>query len=248
MGINYYRKPATAILLSAGFCLSLAMMLDFPWENLGVSVAHAKSGDDGGGKSESHESSHDSKSSRSTGGVSGGKSESHETTSSNSTGGTSLGSSDSHESRSTSPTVGKSDGDRDHGTRSASAPGSVTTPRSDDPAAHRAETTEKPEGTSSNDDTVKARPGRTGAATVLAGLKASTSPTSRSAAPDDSLVEHVVTYETEMREALRIGNPAKRAEAILEARDRLADAADRPLPPQAVVQVDRLLGLPTGGR
>lgn len=56
--------------------------------------------------------------------------------------------------------------------------------------------------------------------------------------------QHLDTYETEMRTALKISDPNKRNTAIGVARTNLALHANRQLTPAAVMRIDTLLGLP----
>jgi hypothetical protein len=72
------------------------------------------------------------------------------------------------------------------------------------------------------------------------------SATARANAAPTSMVGKIAAYETAMRQALAITNPASRALAINAARADLAAAANKPLTGAVVTRVDRILGLPTG--
>lgn len=56
--------------------------------------------------------------------------------------------------------------------------------------------------------------------------------------------QHLDTYETEMRTALKISDPTRRNTAIGVARSNLSISANRQLTPVAVMRIDNILGLP----
>jgi len=88
------------------------------------------------------------------------------------------------------------------------------------------------------------------AAAALGNLNAAhASAVARGRASPGSMVGQIATYETQMKAALAIEDPSRRAAAVAAARQDLALSANRQLTPAAVTRVDGLLGLPaTDGR
>lgn len=62
--------------------------------------------------------------------------------------------------------------------------------------------------------------------------------------PQSVIQQHLDTYETEMRTALKISDPVRRNTAIGVARANLSISANRQLTPVAVMRIDNILGLP----
>lgn len=62
--------------------------------------------------------------------------------------------------------------------------------------------------------------------------------------PPARIQQHLDTYESAMRTALKISDPNKRNTAIGVARTNLALHADRQLTPVAIMRIDSILGLP----
>ena len=58
------------------------------------------------------------------------------------------------------------------------------------------------------------------------------------------MVGYIEAYETEMKAALRLKDPARQAIAIKVARENLALTANKQLTPAAITRVDSLIGLP----
>ena len=83
------------------------------------------------------------------------------------------------------------------------------------------------------------------AANVLGSLRAANaSANARQNAASYSVVDKISAYETEMRNALQVKDPAMRAAAIGEARRNLALTTNKQLTPDAIMRVDSLLRLP----
>lgn len=59
-----------------------------------------------------------------------------------------------------------------------------------------------------------------------------------------AMIGYVDTYETEMKTAVALQDPARRATAITAARANLALVANKQLTPAAIARIDGLLGLP----
>ncbi|MBL8687790.1 MAG: hypothetical protein JNL04_01750 [Rhodospirillaceae bacterium] len=62
--------------------------------------------------------------------------------------------------------------------------------------------------------------------------------------PPARIQQHLDTYESAMRTALRISDPNRRNTAIGVARTNLALHANRQLTPVAIMRIDSILGLP----
>lgn len=62
--------------------------------------------------------------------------------------------------------------------------------------------------------------------------------------PPARIQQHLDTYESEMRTALKISDPKRRNTAIGVARTNLALHANRQLTPVAIMRIDSILGLP----
>jgi len=98
-------------------------------------------------------------------------------------------------------------------------------------------------GNSSNAGATASAHGR--AANELGNLNAAhASATARGNAAPGSMVGQIAAYETAMKSALAIEDPAQRAAAITAARQDLALSANKQLTTTAATRVDSLLGLP----
>jgi len=98
-------------------------------------------------------------------------------------------------------------------------------------------------GNSSNAGATASAHGR--AANELGNLNAAhASATARGNAAPGSMVGQIAAYETAMKSALAIEDPAQRAAAITAARQDLALSANKQLTTTAVTRVDSMLGLP----
>lgn len=85
---------------------------------------------------------------------------------------------------------------------------------------------------------------RSKAANELGNLNAAhASATARANASPNSMVGRIATYENQMQAALAIQDPAARNAAITQAREQLAQSANKSLTPTAVARVDGLLGI-----
>jgi hypothetical protein len=85
---------------------------------------------------------------------------------------------------------------------------------------------------------------RVQAASELGKLNAAhASATAEDHAASGSTVGHIATYETQMKAALAISDPAKRTAAITAARQELAASDNKQLTPSAVARVDGRLGI-----
>ncbi len=85
---------------------------------------------------------------------------------------------------------------------------------------------------------------RSKAANELGNLNAAhASATARANASPNSMVGRIATYENQMHAALAIQDPAARNAAITQAREQLAQSANKSLTPTAVARVDSLLGI-----
>lgn len=62
--------------------------------------------------------------------------------------------------------------------------------------------------------------------------------------PPARIQQHLDTYESEMRTALKISDPNRRNTAIGVARTNLALHANRQLTPAAIMRIDSILSLP----
>jgi hypothetical protein len=82
------------------------------------------------------------------------------------------------------------------------------------------------------------------AANELGNLNAAhASANARANASPNSMVGRIATYETQMHNALAIQDPVARNAAITNAREQLAQSANKSLTPSAVARVDGLLGI-----
>ncbi|MBM3548838.1 MAG: hypothetical protein FJX54_17995 [Alphaproteobacteria bacterium] len=100
-------------------------------------------------------------------------------------------------------------------------------------------------GNSATATTTATTSGREKAAASLGNLNAAhASATARANASPNSMVGQIAAYETAMKSALAIQDPAQRAAAITAARQDLALSANKSLTPAAITRVDSLLGLP----
>lgn len=265
MSIVNNRVVFLSLVLAGSLGLTPSGIPGLTMDGFGPAVAHAKSGEgsEGGGHSES--SSHGSESSSHSSDSSSHSSDSSSRSSDSSSHSSDTSSHSDSPSRSSDTSSHSDSPSRSSDTSSHSdSPSRSNDSASDrhEDAADRAPAASKVEAkaesstrTHPSDDAVTETAPVAGtaaqekAAALLGNLNAAhASETARRHAAETSMVGRIADYETAMRTALAIQDPLQRATAINAARTQLAADADKPATSRTILQVDRLLGLPTGGR